>query len=140
MDAPVKESKAQRAERIKRERSPWEMLPDLLRYAREGFGSIPEDDLNLRFRWWGLYTQGDGKGAMGGAVPCFMVRIRIPNGLLVSHQLRTLAEQAGRHARGVADITVRQNFQLHWVRIEDIPDLLFDLFRVGLTTIGACVP
>src|SRR5207302_7909314 len=66
MDAPVKESKAQRAERIKRERSPWEMLPDLLRYAREGFGSIPEDDLNLRFRWWGLYTQGDGRGAVGG--------------------------------------------------------------------------
>jgi sulfite reductase (ferredoxin) len=138
MDAPVKESKAQRVERLKRERNPWEMLPDLLRYAREGFESIPEDDLNLRFRWWGLYTQGDGKGAMGGAVPYFMVRIRIPNGFLVSHQLRTLAEQSERHARGVADITVRQNFQLHWVRIEDIPDLFFNLFRVGLTPIGAC--
>jgi sulfite reductase (ferredoxin) len=138
MDAPVKESKVQRVERLKRERNPWEMLPDLFRYAREGFESIPEDDLTLRFRWWGLYTQGDGKGAMGGAVPCFMVRIRIPNGFLVSHQLRTLAEQADRHARGVADITVRQNFQLHWLRIEDIPDLFFNLFRVGLTTIGAC--
>ncbi len=138
MDAPVKESKANRVERIKRERSPWEMMPDLLRYAQMGFESIPEEDLTVRFRWWGLYTQGDGKGAMGGAVPHFMVRIRIPNGFLLSHQLRTVADLAERHARGLGDITVRQNFQLHWIRIEDIPDLFFNLFRAGLTTVGAC--
>ncbi len=138
MDAPVKESKAQRVERIKRERSPWEMMPDLIRYAQMGFESIPEEDLTVRFRWWGLYTQGDGNGAMGGAVPHFMVRIRIPNGLLLSHQLRTIADLAERHARGIGDITVRQNFQLHWLRIEDIPDLFFNLFRAGLTTVGAC--
>jgi sulfite reductase (ferredoxin) len=138
MDAPVKESKTQRVERIKGERNPWEMLPDLVRYAQTGFASIPDDDLNLRFRWWGLYTQGDGRGALGGAVPYFMVRIRIPNGFLLSHQLRTIADLAERHARGVGDVTVRQNIQLHWVRIEDIPDLLFNLFRAGLTTMGAC--
>src|ERR1700730_1771608 len=114
------------------------MLPDLVRYAQTGFASIPDDDLNLRFRWWGLYTQGDGRGALGGAVPYFMVRIRIPNGFLLSHQLRTIADLAERHARGVSDVTVRQNIQLHWVRIEDIPDLLFNLFRAGLTTMGAC--
>jgi sulfite reductase (ferredoxin) len=138
MHGPATESRAQRIERLKRERNPWEMLPDLLRYAREGFASIPPDDLDLRFRWWGLYTQGDGRGAMGAAVPRFMVRIRVPNGFLVSHQLRTLAEQAERHARGAADITVRQNFQLHWVGIESIPDLFFHLFRAGLSTIAAC--
>ena len=138
MDTPIKESKAQRIERIKRERNPWEMLPDLVRYAEAGFESISEEDLTVRFRWWGLYTQGDGQGALGGAVPYFMVRIRIPNGFLVSHQLRTIADQAERHAWGVGDITVRQNFQLHWLRIEDIPDLFFSLFRAGLTTMGAC--
>ena len=138
MDAPAKETKAQQVERLKRERNPWEMLPDILRYAQMGFASIPEEDLNLRFRWWGLYTQGDGKGAQGGAVPYFMVRIRIPSGFLLSHQLRTIADQAERHARGVGDITVRQNIQLHWLRIEDIPDLFFSLFRAGLTTVGAC--
>lgn len=138
MDASVKESKAQRVERIKRERNPWDMLPDLVRYSQTGFASIPEDDLTLRFRWWGLYTQGDGKGAMGGSVPYFMVRIRIPNGFLLSHQLRTIADLAERHARGVGDLTVRQNVQLHWVQIEGVPDLLFNLFRVGLTTMGAC--
>jgi sulfite reductase (ferredoxin) len=138
MDTPIKESKAQRVERLKRERNPWAMLPDLLRYAREGFASIPDEDLNLRFRWWGLYTQGDGAGALGGAVPYFMVRIRIPNGFLQSHQLRTIAEGAERYGRGVGDITVRQNIQLHWVRIEDVPDLFLSLFRAGLTTAGAC--
>ena len=94
MDVPVKESKAQRVERIKRERNPWDMLPDLVRYAQTGFASIPDDDLNLRFRWWGLYTQGDGQGALGEAVPYFMVRLRIPNGFLFSHQLRDLFPDA----------------------------------------------
>ncbi len=61
MDAPLKEPKAQRAERLKQERNPWEILPDLMRYAQSGFESIPEDDLSLRFRRWGLYTQGTGK-------------------------------------------------------------------------------
>jgi sulfite reductase (ferredoxin) len=138
MSAPVKESNAQRAERIKQERNPWDILPDLLRYAQTGFASIPQDDLSLRFRWWGLYTQGDGKGALGGAVPYFMVRIRIPNGFLLSHQLRTIADLAERHARGIGDITVRQNVQLHWIQTEGIPDLMLSLFRAGLSTIGAC--
>ncbi len=134
----AKETKAQRAERIKMEKNPWEILPDLLRYAQAGHASIPEEDLNLRFRWWGLYTQGDGQGVLGGAAPFFMVRIRIPNGFLVSHQLRTVADLTERYARGFGDITVRQNIQLHWARIEDVPDIFFNLFRVGLTTMGAC--
>jgi sulfite reductase (ferredoxin) len=138
VDAPVKESKAQRVERLKRERNPWEMLPDLVRYAQTGFASIAEEDLTVRFRWWGLYTQGDGQGALGGAVPYFMVRIRIPNGFLFSHQLRTIADLSERHGRGIGDITVRQNIQLHWIRIEDVPDLFFSLFRAGLTSMGAC--
>ena len=67
-----------------------------------------------------------------------MVRIRIPNGGLVSHQVRAVADLAERHARGIADLTVRQNVQLHWVRIEDLPEILETLWRVGLTTMGAC--
>ena len=73
-------------------------------------------------------------------MPYFMVRIRIPNGLLLSHQVRTIANVATRYARGLIDVTVRQNIQLHWVRIEDIPDLLEQLWRAGLTTMGSCVP
>jgi sulfite reductase (ferredoxin) len=139
-----KETKAQRAERLKRELNPWEHLEEIRHFAREGFQSIPVEWLNTYFRWWGVYTQGDGIGAVGGkggegkAVPYFMVRIRVPNGQLFSHQLRTIAGFAERSARGVADITVRENFQLHWMPIEVLPDLLESLWRVGLTTMGTC--
>lgn len=138
------ETKAQRAERLKREKNAWECLDEIRGFARSGFDSIPPEWLGTYFRFWGVYTQGDGVGAIGGsggegkAVPHFMVRIRIPNGLLLSHQLRTISDVTERHARGVADITVRQNIQLHWVTIESLPDLLEQLWRAGLTTMGSC--
>ncbi len=140
----AKETKAQRAERLKRELNPWEHLGEIRRFAREGYPSIPAAWLNTYFRWWGVYTQGDGIGAVGGksgegkAVPYFMVRIRIPNGQLFSHQLRAIARFAARSARGQADITVRENIQLHWVAIEDLPELFENLWRAGLTTMGTC--
>ena len=139
-----KETKAQRAERLKREKNPWECLDEIREFARRGHDSIPPEWMNTYLRFWGVYTQGDGAGVTGGkggeglAVPYFMVRIRIPNGLLLSHQARTIADIAAKYGRGLLDITVRQNFQLHWVRIEDLPDLLERLWRAGLTTVGAC--
>ena len=139
-----KETKAQRAERLKREKNPWECLGEIRRFAQQGFAAIPLEWLSTYFRWWGVYTQGDGAGVVGGqggegkAVPYFMVRIRIPNGLLLSHQLRTIAELTERYARGIADITVRQNIQLHWVTTEALPEVLEALWRCGLNTIGAC--
>src|SRR3989449_4600781 len=138
------ETKAQRVERLKREKNPWEGLAEIRRFAREGFNSIPPEWIGTYFRWWGVYTQGDGVGAIGGqggegkAVPYFMVRIRIPNGLLRSPQLRTIAQVTERYARGTADITVRQNIQLHWVTIEALPEVLDALWRAGLTTMGSC--
>jgi sulfite reductase (ferredoxin) len=138
------ETKAQRVERLKREKNPWEGLDDIRRFAREGFDSIPPEWIGTYFRWWGVYTQGDGAGAIGGkngegkALPYFMVRIRIPNGLLHCHQLRTIAAVTEKYARGTADLTVRQNIQLHWVTIEGLPELLDALWRAGLTTKGSC--
>ncbi len=67
-----------------------------------------------------------------------MVRIRIPNGMLTSQQLRTIADLTRRHANGIADLTVRQNIQLHWVTIESLPEVLEGLSSVGLNTMGAC--
>src|SRR6516165_2547560 len=119
-----KETTAQRVERLKRAKNPWEGLDEIRRFAREGFGSIPPEWIGTYFRWWGVYTQGDGagvtvgKGGEGKAIPYFMVRIRIPNGLLQAQQLRTIAEMTERFGRGSADLTVRQNVQLHWVTIE----------------------
>jgi len=141
---PQKETKAQRVERLKREMNPWAAHSEIVRFAREGFESIPPEWLGTYFRWWGIYTQGDGVGAVGGkggegrAVPYFMLRIRIPNGFLTSPQLRTLADLAERYARGVADITVRQNIQLHWVRVEDLPAIFSALAGCGLSSLGTC--
>ena len=144
MSNAVTETKAQKSERLKRTMNPWEGLAAIRRFAREGFDSIPPEWIGTYFRWWGVYTQGDGAGVVGGqggmgrALPFFMLRIRIPNGLLRSDQLRTIATLARRYARGTADLTVRQNIQLHWVTIEALPEVLEELWRVGLNTIGAC--
>ncbi|HWY53144.1 MAG TPA: nitrite/sulfite reductase [Terriglobales bacterium] len=140
----IKETKAQRVERLKREKNPWDALDEIRGFARTGFDSIPPEWLGTYFRWWGVYTQGDGAGVVGGkggegkALPCFMLRIRIPNGILSSSQLRTIADLTQRHARGIADLTVRQNIQLHWVTIEALPEILEALWRVGLNSMGAC--
>jgi sulfite reductase (ferredoxin) len=142
--AGSKETKAQRAERLKRAFNPWEGLEEIRRFAREGFASIPQEWISTYFRWWGVYTQGDGAGVTGGkngegrAIERFMVRIRIPNGIVNSRQLRAIADLTRRHANGIADLTVRQNVQLHWVTIESLPEVLDGLWQVGLNTMGAC--
>jgi len=140
----VKETKAQRAERLKRAKNPWASLDELRGFARHGFGAIPAEWLGSYLRWWGVYTQGDGAGVLGGAngegkaLPYFMVRVRIPNGRMTASQLRTVAELSRDYARGSADLTVRQNIQLHWVTAEGLPEVIDGLTRAGLTSMGAC--
>ncbi len=144
MSIAVTETKAQRVERLKRELNPWGAYAEIERFARDGVGSIPPEWLATYFRWWGIYTQGDGAGAIGGkggegrAVPYFMLRIRIPNGFLTAAQLRTVADLAERHARGIADLTMRQNIQLHWVAIEALPAIFLALAACGLSSLGTC--
>ncbi len=143
-EAKPVETKAQRVERLKRSKNAWDHFDEIQQFARTGFDSIPPEWLGTYFRSWGVYTQGDGVGVIGGkngegkAMPFFMVRIRIPNGLMTGQQVRTIATLAEKYGRGVADITVRQNIQLHWVTIESLPEVLQSLWNVGLTTTGAC--
>ena len=140
----IKETKAQRVERLKRAKNAWEHFDEIRGFASQGYGSVPAEWLSTYFRTWGVYTQGDGLGVIGGtggegkATQYFMVRIRIPNGMLRSDQVRTVADLTERYARGVADITVRQNIQLHWVTLESLPEVMETLWAAGLTTTGAC--
>jgi sulfite reductase (ferredoxin) len=144
MTDAAKETKAQKVERLKRAMNPWEGREQIRRFARQGFDSIPAEWIGTYFRWWGVYTQGDGAGVTGGqggegrALQRFMVRIRIPNGMMSSRQLRAVADLTREHANGIADLTVRQNIQLHWVTIESLPEVLEGLWQVGLNTTGAC--
>jgi len=117
------------------------------KYAKQGFRSIDKTDLRSRFRWWGLYTQrrqGIPGGATAAAEPheledeFFMMRIRIPGGQLTSEQLRAIAWASERFGRAVADVTDRQNIQLHWIRIEDVPRIWERLESTGLSTQEAC--
>ncbi|HVF91240.1 MAG TPA: nitrite/sulfite reductase [Blastocatellia bacterium] len=118
-------------EEIKKRKDGLDVLGDIYRYASLGFQSITPDDEAL-FRWYGIYTQ---RPAEDGY---FMVRMRVPGGALTHVQLREIADLADEHGRGLADITVRQNFQLHWVRIESLPDILNRLRSIGLSTVEAC--
>jgi sulfite reductase (ferredoxin) len=124
--------KESKPERVKRERDALDCLEDLLRYARDGFKSISEDDLDVRLRWYGLYTQRPQEEGF------FMLRVKVPNGTLDSQQLETLGQLSMRYARDTGDVTTRQDIQFHYVRIEDVPAIFAELERVGLSTSGAC--
>ena len=116
-------------------------------YAERGFDSIDPADLRGRMRWWGLYTQRR-PGIEGGRTAVlepeelddryFMLRVRIDGGQLTLEQLRTIAGVSAEFARGTADITDRQNIQLHWVEIESVPEIWRRLEAVGLHTTEAC--
>ncbi|MFZ2625630.1 MAG: nitrite/sulfite reductase [Propionibacterium sp.] len=116
-------------------------------YAEKGFKSIPDDDLNGRLRWWGVYTQrkqGVPGGRTGSVAPedlndsHFMMRVRIDGQALTVRQLRVLGGISTEFARGSADITDRQNLQFHWIEIESVPEIWRRLESVGLSTVLAC--
>jgi sulfite reductase (ferredoxin) len=116
-------------------------------YSKYGFDSIDPADLRGRFRWYGLYTQRR-PGIDGGKTAVlepeelddryFMLRVRIDGGRLSNDQLRVIAYISRRYARGTADVTDRQNIQLHWIEIENVPDIWEALESVGLSTTEAC--
>ncbi len=116
-------------------------------YAKHGFDSIDGTDLHGRFRWWGLYTQRK-PGIDGGKTATlepheledkyFMLRVRIDGGALTTDQLRVIGGISTEFARDTADLTDRQNIQLHWIRVEDVPEIWRRLEGVGLSTTEAC--
>ncbi|RRJ32510.1 nitrite/sulfite reductase [Halocatena pleomorpha] len=122
-----------------------EIREHLFQFAEEGWDSIPEDEHDAwfeRFKWWGLYHQR--KGQEGN----FMMRVGVPGGRLTPDQLRTIGEIAAEYAHGpvdnpefgdgFVDFTTRQSIQLHWIQIEDIPEIFEKLDAHGLSTIQAC--
>ncbi|GIE94016.1 nitrite/sulfite reductase [Paractinoplanes rishiriensis] len=135
-------------ERIKKDDNPLNVRARIENiYAHTGFASIDPQDLRGRFRWWGLYTQRKA-GIDGGRTAVlepheledeyFMLRVRIDGGALNLAQLRTVAQISQEFARDSADITDRQNIQLHWIRVEDMPEIWRRLDAVGLQTTEAC--
>ena len=135
-------------ERVKRDDDALHVKQRILdRYAHTGFAGIDPADLRNRFRWYGLYTQ-RAQGIPGGRTAAlepeeledeyFMLRVRIDGGTLSTAQLAAVAGIATEFGRDVADVTDRQNVQLHWIRIEDVPEIWRRLEAVGLDTTEAC--
>jgi sulfite reductase (ferredoxin) len=135
-------------ERMKKDSDGLEVRQRILDiYSRLGFDSIDPGDLRGRMRWMGLYTQ-RAPGIPGGKTAVlepeeledsyFMLRVRIDGGRLSADQLRVIAGISTDFGRDVADVTDRQNVQLHWIRIEDVPAIWERLESVGLGTTEAC--
>jgi sulfite reductase (ferredoxin) len=141
---PIKETKAQRSERLKLAKNPWEAWDEVRQFALVGRDAVLPEWTGLYFKWWGIYTQGDGVGVTGGAngegkaTEFFMMRIGLPNGLLTSAQTRVIADITKKYARNLADITTRQNIQLHWLTIGALVEITDALTAVGLSPKGAC--
>lgn len=117
------------------------------RYSKEGFDSIDADDLSPRLKWVGIYTQRrqDLGGELTGQLEdaelqdkFFMMRIRFDGGIVTPEQLKTVGEISQEFARSTADFTDRQNIQLHWIEVENVPEIWERLDKVGLSTLLGC--
>ncbi|NQV10399.1 MAG: ferredoxin--nitrite reductase [Cyanobacteria bacterium] len=105
-----------------------DLLPRLPQLARDGWEALDEATLTIRLKWLGIFFRPITPGR-------FMLRLRLPNGVITAEQLELLGEaidRCGEH--GSADITTRQNLQLRGLLFEDMPPLLAAMERLGLTS------
>jgi hypothetical protein len=135
LSAPEKfmnfDPKMAKIEHVKQAKDGLDVWSDIFKHAEQGFSAIPEDDF-ARMRWYGIYQQKPNEGH-------FMWRIKLPGGRVTPAQLREIGHLANDYGRGIADITTRQDIQLHWLSIENFPDALKRIYnKVGLYTDFAC--
>src|SRR5690242_20389006 len=111
-----------KVELLKQEKDGLDVWNDVLRYAKEVYAAIDEGDFD-RMKWYGIYRQLPKDGH-------FMMRLKLPGGLVNVEQLRLIADITDEYARGFADVTTRQTFQWHWLTIHDFPEIVDRLNRV----------
>jgi ferredoxin-nitrite reductase len=117
-------------ERIKADKDGLDVYDELMRAAAEGWDTLADSDVAL-LKWYGLYPHSAGDGN-------FMLRVKVVQGILSADQVETLAGIAEEFGRGIIDCTTRQCVQIHWIRLEQIPEIFSRLDASGLTTKGAC--
>ena len=132
-----------KVEKIKLERHPLEVRDAVVEtYSRRGIQAIDEVPGEYeRLKWVGIYPQNQGGNA-------FMLRIKVPGGVLAPDQVQVIGQMAIDFANGpipnphfgnnFLDITTRQDIQMHWIRIENVPEIWRRLEAVGMTTVQAC--
>jgi len=116
-------------EKFKAEKDGLAIKDELDHFAQIGWEAMDKTDLEHRLKWVGVFYRPVTPGK-------FMMRLRVPNGIISSEQMRVLGEIVQRYGDdGNADITTRQNLQLRGIRIEDIPDIFQRLKSVGMTSV-----
>lgn len=116
-------------EKLKAEKDGLLIKGEIEKIAQLGWEAMDETDRDHRLKWVGVFFRPVTPGK-------FMMRLRLPNGILNSNQMLVLAEVLQRYGDdGSADITTRQNIQLRGIRIEDLPDIFQRFNAVGLTTV-----
>jgi ferredoxin-nitrite reductase len=117
-------------ERIKRDKPPLGIRDELPALIAAGYERMPEEEI-VRLQWWGLYHD---KPKIG----TFMLRVKIPSGILTPAKLRAIGEVSNRYGRGDAELTTRQCIQFHWLELSALPDVFADLEAAGITSAGGC--
>src|SRR3954462_7948925 len=115
-------------ERIKRDRAPLGIREELPALIAAGYERMAEEDI-VRLQWWGLYHD---KPKIG----TFMLRVKIPSGILTAAKLRAIGDVSNRYGRGDAELTTRQCIQLHWLELASLPDVFADLEAAGTPSPG----
>jgi sulfite reductase (ferredoxin) len=117
-------------ERLKREKFPLQIIDEIPVLGEQNYLDISEEDM-VRFQWYGLYHD---KPKLG----YFMLRIKVPSGVLTAAQYRVIGELSQRFGRDYTELSTRQTVQLHWLRIKDLPEVFAAMESVGLTSLGGC--
>src|SRR2546425_7632587 len=117
-------------ERLKQAKAPLGIRDELPALIAMGYESVPEEDV-VRLQWWGLYHDKPKVGT-------FMLRLKIPSGILPPAKLQAIGEVPTRYGRGDAELSTRQCIQLHWPRLEELPNVFAALDAAGITTAGGC--
>ncbi len=117
-------------ERIKHEKQPFDLIDELPRLAETPYEAIDENDI-LRLQWWGLYHD---KPKIGH----FMMRVKIPGGVLTAEQLRVIGRLSVEFGQNKGELTTRQCIQLHNIELPNLPEIFQIMKEAELTTAGAC--
>ena len=117
-------------ERLKHDLFPSELTNQWQRLVDTSYEKLPEEDI-VRLQWFGMYHD---KPKIG----TFMMRVKIPSGILSADGLRVIGEISEEFGRGEGELTTRQNIQLHYITLDKAPQIFERLKSVGLTTMGGC--
>lgn len=121
--------KRNKVERIKREKDPLEIVNELPEFIEKGYEDIPEDDI-LRLYWHGIVHDKPKVGT-------FMIRLKVPCGIVTSDQLRGVGKISEKYGDNYSELTTRMGIQLHKIKLEYLPDAVEEIQKTGLSNKGA---